>query len=287
MVSLPLAAYMRLLRLDKPVGIWLLVLPCWWSVVLASAGNPSPMLLLLFLLGAVVMRGAGCIVNDMADRRIDAQVERTKNRPLASGEVKLGEAAVLLVFLLVIALVIAVLMGAKVVALSALWLPLVVLYPLMKRITWWPQLFLGITFNAGALIGWVAVRGSLDWPALLLYLGAVFWTLGYDTVYAHQDVHDDARIGVKSSARRLGALSRPFVLLCYAVFLACLMQVGSILQLPSFYYAGMGSVGLALALQIRRVRLDDPTSCLQAFRSNQWIGLVIFAILWASFAAFP
>lgn len=273
-----LSLYLRLMRFDKPTGIWLLMFPCWWSVALASGGNPPPAMLLIFLVGAAVMRAAGCIINDIFDKNIDAQVARTRMRPLASGEVTLPEAWVLLGFLLVIALVIALMLGSEVVALSVLWLPLVMLYPLMKRLIWWPQLFLGITFNAGAIIGWVAVTGEIALPAVILYAGTVFWTLGYDTIYAHQDKDDDARIGVKSSARRLGRYSKPFVAACYAVWCVALAGVGILLDAEWPYFLLWLVVAAHLMWQIVRVNLDAPASCLRAFSSNTLTSAAIFAL---------
>lgn len=271
----PVSLYLRLMRFDKPVGIWLLLWPCCWSVTLA-AGKPEPLLLLLFLVGAAVMRAAGCIINDIFDREIDRQVERTRSRPLASGEVSLREALVLLFFLLVVALVVAMTLGQTVVLLSALWLPLVVLYPLMKRITWWPQLFLGLTFNAGAIIGWAAVKGEVEWPAVVLYGGAVFWTLGYDTLYAHQDKEDDARIGVKSTARRLGQKTKLWVSLFYGIFILALLLLGTWLDVRPIYFFSLFLIAAHLVVQVLRVRLEDAQSCMDAFRSNQWAGFAIF-----------
>lgn len=273
-----LSLYLRLMRFDKPTGIWLLMFPCWWAVALASGGNPPPELLVIFLVGAAVMRAAGCIINDIFDKDIDAQVARTRTRPLASGAVSLPEAWVLLGFLLVIALVIALLLGAQVVVLSVLWLPLVMVYPLMKRLIWWPQLFLGITFNAGAIIGWAAVAGEIVLPAVILYAGAVFWTLGYDTIYAHQDKKDDARIGVKSTARRLGSVTKPFVVLCYAVWCGALVVVGLLLDAGWPYYLLWLGVAAHLMWQIARVNLDDPASCLRAFSANTLTASVIFLL---------
>ena len=272
----PWLLYARLLRLDKPTGIWLLYWPCAWSITLASQGEVRPGLLLLFLVGAILMRGAGCIVNDMTDRRIDAQVERTRDRPLASGAVSMREATVLLLGLLGLSLAVALALGPKIVALAAVWLLPVAAYPWMKRITWWPQLFLGLTFNAGALFGWLAVTGKLPLPAWLLYAGGVLWTLGYDTIYAHQDKEDDERIGVKSTARRLGQWTKPWVTLFY---------LGSLLLLAAaFYHAGAADtaffllplMALHLFWQIGHVRLSDRQSCLDVFRSNSLAGALGF-----------
>ncbi|MDX2074645.1 MAG: 4-hydroxybenzoate octaprenyltransferase [Alphaproteobacteria bacterium] len=267
--------YLRLMRLHQPVGSWLLLWPCWWSVALA--GGRDPFMYLLFALGAVAMRSAGCIINDMFDRRLDRQVERTRNRPLASGAIGMWRASLLLACLLLVALWVALLLGREVMLWSCAALPLVVAYPLMKRITWWPQLFLGLTFNWGALVGWVAVRGEIAWPAVILYAACAFWTLGYDTIYAHQDTIDDAKIGVKSTALRLEKFTKPFVLVCYAIFALLFFLVVQPEKWPLFF---MVCMALHLLWQVVVVRLDMPSSCKKTFSSNALIGwLPFFAIL--------
>jgi 4-hydroxybenzoate polyprenyltransferase len=266
------SSYARLARLHQPVGIWLLLWPCIWALVLASGGWPPPDMLVLFALGAVLMRSAGCIINDMADRDFDRQVARTRTRPLASGELGLRQATLLLVLLLALSLLVALALGASVVLWGALSLVPVAAYPFMKRISWWPQLFLGLTFNWGALLGWVAVHGTPQWPAFALYLGGVFWTLAYDTIYAFQDREDDARIGVKSTARRLGAHSKPFIALCYALAALCWWAASS-------WHAGSAAM-LALVLavqsvQLWRLPLADGVQCRRVFVANSWLGIVI------------
>jgi 4-hydroxybenzoate polyprenyltransferase len=267
--------YARLMRLDKPTGIWLLYWPCAWGITLASDGRLRPDLLLIFLLGATFMRAAGCIINDMTDRHIDAQVERTRNRPLASGALHIAEAMTLLVFLLSLSLVIALMLGPKIVGLAALWLLPVAAYPWMKRLTWWPQLFLGLTFNAGALFGWLAVDGNLPLAAWLLYAGGVFWTLGYDTIYAHQDKEDDAKIGVKSTARRLGRATKPALALFYSIFLLLLTATGYYNGAAYPYFGLLLLVALHLFSQIFRVELNDRLSCMRQFKANTFTGLLI------------
>jgi 4-hydroxybenzoate polyprenyltransferase len=209
--------YARLARIDRPIGTWLLLFPAWWGIALAAPvqpepGWPDPVLLLLFALGALVMRGAGCTLNDIADRDFDARVARTRLRPLPSGRITVFQALVFLAAQLAIGAAVLFSLNNLSILLGLAVLALIGTYPFMKRITWWPQLFLGLNFNWGALIGWTAVTGALAAPPLLLYLGGVFWTLGYDTIYAHQDKEDDARIGVKSSALALGERTRPCVL---------------------------------------------------------------------------
>ncbi len=210
-----LMPYAQLMRLDRPIGTWLLLIPCWWGVTLACPKIPNIWFMVLFALGAVVMRGAGCVVNDIYDRNLDKQVERTRTRPLASGEVQLWQALVFLVLLLVIGFGILLLFNHFTMGLGVSSLLLVFTYPAMKRISWWPQLFLGFTFNWGALMGWSAVTNNLSISVILLYIAGVFWTLGYDTIYAYQDRNDDERVGVKSTARFLGDSPMPMVTHCF------------------------------------------------------------------------
>ncbi len=263
------------MRLDKPVGIWLLMWPCWWSVTLASDNFPLT-LLAVFALGAVVMRSAGCIVNDLADRELDRQVARTASRPLASGELSVAQAVALLGVLICIAALVAWYLGTKVFFASACWLIPVALYPFMKRITHWPQLFLGLTFNAGALLGWLAVTGTISPPALCLYLGGICWTLGYDTIYAHQDKRDDALAGIGSTALALGERSKAWVSGFYVLFVAMLALAGALAGAGALYYSLIAVAAIHLGWQVRRVDLDDPGSCLAVFKSNAWAGLPVW-----------
>jgi len=276
-MGLSISPYLRLIRLHQRAGIWLLMWPCWWGIALSSDGIPSPLLLILFTVGAVLMRSAGCIVNDIADREFDKHVERTRSRPLASGELSLAHAVILLALLLAVALKVALLLGKPVVLWALLSLPLVVVYPLMKRISWWPQLFLGFTFNWGALMGCAAVRGTVDLPALLLYVGGIFWTLGYDTIYAHQDKTDDMRVGVKSTALRLGAKTKPIVTVFYLLAILLWMAAGTLRHPHAAMYGLLLVTLLQFLWQITCVNLDDPASCRRAFISNAWVGWLIFA----------
>jgi len=273
---LPHSPAFRLMRLHQPAGIWLLLWPCWWSIALASGGKPPLLLLLLFALGAVVMRSAGCIINDITDRDFDRQVERTRTRPLASGEMSLRQASVLLLVLLAMALGIALMLGKTVVLWAVFSLPLVIVYPFMKRFTWWPQLFLGLTFNWGALMGWVAVRGQVELPALLLYAGGIFWTLGYDTIYAHQDKIDDARAGIKSSALRLGAHTKQAVGLFYLLAVLLWALAGWVTGGSMVLFAMLILVELHFSWQLCTVNLDNPASSRRIFVSNIYTGGVIF-----------
>ena len=281
MPPLPYHAYYRLMRLDKPVGIWLLMWPCWWSVALAS-GQLRPDLLALFFLGAVFMRSAGCIINDITDRKIDAQVERTRHRPIASGEVSVGEGVVLVCFLMILALVVAAMLGGVVVKLALVWTPLVIAYPWMKRIIAWPQLFLGLTFNAGALLGWVAVRGVIEWPAVALYLGGVFWTLGYDTIYALQDKEDDAKIGVRSTALSFGTRAALWVGGFYALQMACLAAAGRGAGLIFPYYLLLIPMAAHLTWQTFALQPDNSVSCRRIFVTNGWAGALVFLAIFLS-----
>ncbi len=267
----------RLMRLHQPVGIWLLLWPCWWSVALASNGKPSLLLLALFALGAVLMRSSGCIVNDIADRDLDKHVERTRNRPLASGEMTLHQSLLILFVLVSIAGLDALYLGKTVVLWALASLPLVITYPFMKRITWWPQLFLGFTFNWGALMGWAAVRGTVELPAVLLYAGGIFWTLGYDTIYAHQDKLDDAKVSIKSTALRLGERTRTVVGVFYLLAIAFWCAAGWAAGSGMLYFTCMALAQLHFGHQLCKVQPDDPLSCRKTFISNTKIGWFIFA----------
>jgi 4-hydroxybenzoate polyprenyltransferase len=263
------------MRLHQPTGIWLLLWPCWWALALASITVPPPIFFIVFGAGAVLMRGAGCIVNDIADREFDKRVERTKTRPLASGELSLKQAVLLLCMLLAISLWIALLLGNAVILWAALSLPLVATYPLMKRISWWPQLFLGFTFNWGALMGWAAIRGQVELPALVLYAGCVFWTLGYDTIYAHQDKDDDVKIGVKSTALRLGQNTKPAVLIFYSLAALLWGLAGWLVDAPAGFYLFLAMAAMHLLWQVKTVNLADAVSCRRIFASNQYLGWLL------------
>ena len=283
-----LRPYLRLSRLDRPIGTWLLLWPGWWSIALAAAltagapdtrpwfGLPDLFLLALFGIGAIAMRGAGCTYNDIVDRKIDAQVERTRSRPIPSGAVGVTGAAVWLVVQGLIGFAVLLTFNTFAVWLGIASLALIAAYPFMKRITWWPQLWLGLTFNYGALLGWAAVTGSLSAAPLLLYIGGIFWTLGYDTIYAHQDTEDDALVGVKSSARWLGARTRPFLYVTYAVTVVFLIAAGAWAALHWSYYPLLGLAALHLVWQARALKIDTPDDCLAKFRANHRTGALVF-----------
>ena len=272
--------YLRLMRLDRPIGTWLLLLPCWWSLALAAHGSLPLGVMLLFAIGAVVMRGAGCTINDMADHKFDAQVARTASRPIPSGAVSLPQAAVFLAAQLAVGLGVLVQLDRFAIMVGAASLLLVFPYPLMKRITYWPQAWLGLTFNWGALVGWAALRGEIGLPALLLYAAGLFWTLGSDTIYAHQDKEDDMVVGVKSTALALGSLTRRWLWLFYGVALALIAAAGWAAGMNWLFYPLLGLAGLHLAWQAIMVDIDDPKDCLQKFKSNQVFGwMLLLAII--------
>jgi 4-hydroxybenzoate polyprenyltransferase len=269
-----LRPYAVLARWDRPIGSWLLLLPGWWALALAP-GGPDLRLVALFALGAVAMRGAGCVVNDLIDRDLDARVERTRQRPLASGHLGVPQALAFLALQSLVGALVLLAFDGFAVGLALASLPLIVIYPLMKRVTWWPQAFLGITFNWGALVGWAAATGELAAPALLLYAAGFFWTLGYDTIYAHQDKTDDALIGIRSTARRLGAATPRWLWGFYGVTLALLAAAGWSAGLGPGFYLLLPAVAGHFAWQIRTLELDDPRSCLRRFRSNRDLGLLV------------
>lgn len=268
--------YARLARWDRPIGWWLLLLPCWWSTALAADGWPNIGLMILYWIGAVAMRGAGCTLNDIVDRKIDAAVERTRVRPIAAGEVSVFQAVLFMAAQLVVGAVVLFSLKPQVLGFGFAVLVLIATYPFMKRITFWPQLFLGLNFNWGALIGWVAVTGHLAAPAILLYLAGIAWTLGYDTIYAHQDKLDDVKIGVKSTALRFGEASKRWV---GGFYLATIVALGLALVLA--HAAAIALIPLVLVAghflwQIVFWRMDDPADCLARFKSNRTAGLLIF-----------
>ena len=272
--------YVLLARLDRPIGIWLLLLPGWWAIMLASGGLAAMTvrewaLMALFGVGAVVMRAAGCVINDLWDRDLDRQVARTRLRPLAAGTVTAREAALFLGVLLTLGFLILLQMNGVTIVLGFLSLPLIAFYPLMKRITWWPQAFLGLTFNFGALMGWSAVTGLPELPALLLYIGGIFWTLGYDTIYAHQDREDDALAGIKSTALRFGAASRRWVAGFYAAAALCFAAAFIMAAHTGLVLFALAPAGLHLAWQMRRWDPESAESALRIFRSNRDFGLLI------------
>ena len=272
--------YLRLARADRPIGAWLLLLPCWWSTALAAVARSEPpnlTLLVLFAVGAVAMRGAGCTWNDILDRELDKQVARTRSRPIAAGEVSVTGAFVFLVALSLVGLAVLLQMNRFAVATGVASLGVVALYPLAKRVTDWPQAVLGLAFSWGALMGWAAVFGRLDSPAYLLYAGSILWVIGYDTIYAHQDREDDAIVGVRSTARLFGERTKAMLMVFFAgavvlIAAAVLLAGGGLFSL-----AGVIAFGAHLAWQVRQIDINDPELCLKLFRSNRDAGLLLFA----------
>lgn len=277
-----LRPYLKLARLDRPIGTWLLLFPCWWGLALASQGWPDGSMLAAFAAGALVMRGAGCTYNDIVDRDIDARVERTRARPLPSGAVGVRGAFLFLALQLLAGLAILLTFNLATILLGIASLALVFTYPFMKRVTWWPQAFLGLTFNWGALMGWTAETGVLAAPAVLLYAGALAWTIGYDTIYAHQDAEDDALVGVRSTARLFGRSSRRWILFFYALAVTGFAAAGAAAGLGWPYWMALAAAGLHFGWQVRGLDITDAADCLMRFRSNRWIGWLLLIGIAAS-----
>jgi len=280
--------YLRLMRADRPIGSWLLMWPCWWSAALASQSAarpqdgdplslfPDPWLLFLFALGAIVMRGAGCTYNDFVDRDIDGGVARTRSRPIPSGAVSPKAAFLFAIFLSLIGFLVLIQFNAFTIGLGVASLLIIAVYPFMKRITYWPQIVLGLAMNWGALMGWAAVTGSLSLVPLLLFFGAICWTIGYDTIYAHQDKEDDALLGLKSTALKFGEKTRPWLWLFYGLTALSLIGAGLLAGLGLAYYLVLALGIWHLVRQILRLDIARPELCLQLFRSNRDFGLIIF-----------
>jgi len=284
--------FLRLSRADRPIGTWLLLIPCWWGLALAIAADPAGpgwgdlWIALGCAIGAAVMRGAGCTWNDITDRDFDAAVARTRSRPLPSGQVTVKQALVWMVLQCGIGAAVLLTFAPMAILLGVASLALVAIYPFAKRFTWWPQVFLGLAFNWGIFVAWAAHSGSIGWPPVLLWLSGIAWTLFYDTIYAHQDKEDDALIGVKSTARLFGDTGSPLALrlfLAATVVLAALAVVLALLTQPPLALAlGLGGVwalGAHLCWQLTRLDTTDPARCLMLFRSNRDAGLILALFL--------
>jgi 4-hydroxybenzoate polyprenyltransferase len=270
--------YLLLARVDRPIGVWLLFLPGLWGILLS---RPTPheaaRLIVLFAIGAVVMRAAGCVVNDLWDRDIDRMVARTAGRPLASGTLRPWQALVFLAGLLVVGLAILLQLNSLAQALGVASLLLVALYPLAKRVTWWPQLMMGFTFGFGAPLGYAAGAGRMDAAGVVLYGAAILWDLGFDTIYAHQDREDDALVGVKSTARLFGERTAPFLSACYGGMVLLLALAGWLAGIGGWFYPALLVPALLLARQVAVLDIGDPALCLRLFRANREVGLAVAA----------
>jgi 4-hydroxybenzoate polyprenyltransferase len=280
--------YLRLARLDRPIGVWLLLLPCWLAVGLAEVAQerpyPSLWLLALFAIGAVVMRASGCAYNDYIDREYDAQIARTASRPIPSGQVAPAEALAFAIVCALAGLLVLIQFNAFTIRLGAASLLLVGVYPFLKRYTHWPQIALGLAFNWGALVGWSAVTGSLALPAILLYGGSVLWTMGYDTIYAHQDKEDDLMVGLKSTAIRFGDDTITWLGAFYAGAVVLWLAAGFLAGTHLIYFTAVVLASLQMAWQVMTLDIRDPQNCLRRFRSNRDVGMVIFLGLVADMA---
>ncbi len=278
-----LRPYLRLARLDRPIGSWLLLIPCWWSSALAAvaahARAPSLAHIALFFIGAFAMRGAGCTWNDIVDRNLDAAVERTRSRPIPSGQVSVAQAALFLLAQALIGLAVLLSFNGLTVALGIASLAIVAIYPFMKRITYWPQIVLGLAFSWGALMGWPAVFGSLALPPLLLYAGSIAWVIGYDTIYAHQDREDDALIGIKSTALLFRERTKPMLFAFYTLAVILLGAAGFAAGGGFVFALGLCVFAVHLVWQIVRLDIADPDNCLAVFKSDRDAGLIFFAAL--------
>jgi 4-hydroxybenzoate polyprenyltransferase len=274
--------YLRLARLDRPIGSWLLLMPCWWSVGLAGMRVeqfPSLWHIVLFFIGAFAMRGAGCTWNDLVDRDLDRLVERTRSRPIPSGQVNVAQATAFMLAQALVGFLVLIQFNRFTVLDGLTSLLVVAIYPFMKRITYWPQIFLGLAFSWGALMGWPAAFGRLDWPAIVLYAGSISWVIGYDTIYAHQDREDDLLIGIKSTALLFGDGTRPVLAGFYAGAVALIGLAGLIAGGGLIFLLGLIAFAAHLAWQVIRLDINDPAHCLKLFKSNRDAGLILFAAM--------
>jgi 4-hydroxybenzoate polyprenyltransferase len=273
--------YLRLARFDRPIGSWLLLMPCWWSAALASGVlhdiRQLPLVVVLFFVGAFVMRGAGCTWNDITDRHLDALVERTRSRPIPAGQVSVPQAVTFLVIQALIGLSVLLQFNRFAIMTGIASLLIVAIYPFMKRITWWPQIVLGLAFSWGALMGFAVLLGRIDAAALWLYAGSIAWVIGYDTIYAHQDAEDDALIGIKSTALLFGARTRPALVAFYALAVVLIGIALTLTGAGAFAWIGLVIFAAHLVWQITRLDISDTALCLRVFKSNRDAGLLLFA----------
>jgi len=277
--------FIQLTRLNKPIGFLLLFWPCVWGLTLAYyfSGETNLYLkhILLFFLGSVLMRSAGCIFNDIVDRDLDKKVQRTRERPIASGKISVPKAFVYLVFLCLVALLILLQFNWLTIILGLSSMTLVFTYPFMKRITYWPQLFLGLTFNWGIIIGWTSLTNDISIEPIILYLSAIFWTLGYDTIYGIQDIDDDEIVGIKSTSIKFKNNVKIFVGICYSLFVLCILILGLLMEIDKYLLALSTFFILSLIYQIKIFKTDSPTSCLFCFKINNLTGLLVFLFIFS------
>jgi 4-hydroxybenzoate polyprenyltransferase len=274
--------YLRLARLDRPIGSWLLLMPCWWSVGLAGMRvEQFPRLwhIVLFFIGAFAMRGAGCTWNDLVDRNLDGLVERTRSRPIPSGQVTVGEATAFMLLQALVGFLVLIQFNRFTVITGLCSLLVVAIYPFMKRITYWPQIVLGLAFSYGALLGWPAAFGRLDWPAIVLYAGSISWVIGYDTIYAHQDREDDLLIGIKSTALLFGDNTRSMLASFYAGAVVLIGAAGLMAGGGLIFVLGLVAFAAHLTWQVLRLDINDSAHCLKLFKSNRDAGLILFAAM--------
>ena len=274
--------YLRLARLDRPIGSWLLLMPCWWSVGLAgmhAAQFLSLWHIVLFFIGAFAMRGAGCTWNDLVDRNLDGLVERTRSRPIPSRQVTIAQATAFMLLQALVGLAVLLQFNSFTVMTGFASLLVVAIYPFMKRITYWPQIVLGLAFSWGALMGWPAAFGRLDWPAIVLYAGSICWVIGYDTIYAHQDREDDLLIGLKSTALLFQQNTTPMLAAFYAAAVVLIGVAGFMAGGGLIFLAGLTGFAAHLAWQVRQLDINDPAHLLKLFKSNRDAGLILFAAM--------
>lgn len=274
--------YLRLARLDRPIGSWLLLMPCWWSLGLAGMATgqlPRPWFVLLFFVGAFAMRGAGCTWNDLVDRDLDAKVERTRSRPIPSGQVTARQAAIFMIAQALVGLAVLLQFNRYTILCGFASLGVVAIYPFMKRITYWPQIVLGLAFSWGALMGWPAMTGRLALAPLVLYAGSIAWVIAYDTIYAHQDREDDALIGIKSTALLFCERTKPMLVAFYGLAVALIAWAGWIAHGGPVFALGLAVFAAHLGWQIARLNINDASLCLRLFKSNRDAGLLLFAAM--------
>ena len=277
--------FIQLTRLNKPIGFLLLFWPCAWGLTLGYYFNSDTDLylkyIILFFLGSVLMRSAGCIFNDIIDRDLDKKVQRTKERPIASGKISVPKASICAIVLCLVSLLILLQFNWLTIVLGMSSMTLAFAYPFMKRITYWPQLFLGLTFNWGIIMGWASITNSISIEPLMLYLSAIFWTLGYDTIYGLQDIRDDEIIGVKSTSIKFKNNVKVFVGTCYSLCVLCILILGLLMEIDKYLLALSTFFILSLIYQIKVFKTDNPKSCLLSFRTNNLTGLLIFLFIFS------